>query len=231
MQSIETYSKNLKNIEFRNEKKIVFLQSENYMIKLFKFLKFNEIYQERQINSIYFETFNFRDLLDTIDGEKNRSKLRLRWYGKTFTSKAKPIIENKIKINSKNFKIKNNLSSINFSNQISYKKIKQLFKNSQNIDHNIKIKYRIRNPNILISYTRRYFSFKNIRITLDFNLFTKNFYKKKIINHNDIFIKKKFSVMEIKYKDEDFDNVQKITSAITNRVSKFSKYEYCLTGL
>ena len=63
--------KTLKKIDFRNEKKIIFLESENFMIKLFKFLKFKEIYQKRKVNSIYFETFDFKDLLSTFDGEKN----------------------------------------------------------------------------------------------------------------------------------------------------------------
>ena len=50
-------------------KKLVFLESENYMINFFKFLGFKEIFNKRNINSIYFETFNFKDLRDTIDGE------------------------------------------------------------------------------------------------------------------------------------------------------------------
>ena len=42
-------------------KKIIFNQSANYLINFFKFLKFKEIYEVRQINSIYFETKNFTD--------------------------------------------------------------------------------------------------------------------------------------------------------------------------
>ena len=174
----ETYPNSLEKIDFRNEKKIIFLESEEFVVKLFSFLKFKEIYHKRKINSIYFETFDFKDLLNTIDGEKNRSKLRVRWYGKTFNNSTIPVLENKIKINNQNFKIKQKLNEVNFLNNITVEKISDLIKKS-NIDEKIKLKCKIRKPNILISYERQYFMFNNIRITLDNKLFTLNFYRKK----------------------------------------------------
>ena len=114
MQNTEISYKKNNTVEFRNEKKIIFNQSANYLINFFKFLKFKEIYEARQINSIYFETKNFTDLIDTINGEKNRSKLRLRWYGNTFNNISESILENKIKTNNHNYKIKYNLGKIEF---------------------------------------------------------------------------------------------------------------------
>ena len=93
----------LDKLDFRNEKKLIFYQSESYLLNLFKFLQLKEIYEKRKINSIYLDTFDLNDFNDTVDGEKQRSKLRLRWYGQTFNSVIKPILENKIKINNKNF--------------------------------------------------------------------------------------------------------------------------------
>ena len=52
MQNIETSFKKNSLADFRNEKKIIFSQSSNYLINFFKFLNFKEIYYERQINSI-----------------------------------------------------------------------------------------------------------------------------------------------------------------------------------
>ena len=226
----ETYPNNLEKIDFRNEKKIIFLESEEFVVKLFSFLKFKEIYHKRKINSIYFETFDFKDLLNTIDGEKNRSKLRVRWYGKTFNNSTIPVLENKIKINNQNFKIKQKLNEVNFLNNITVEKISDLIKKS-NIDEKIKLKCKIRKPNILISYERQYFMFNNIRITLDNKLFTLNFYRKKKIEESDMIKRKKFCIIELKYKDKDYNDVIKITSNFKNRIRKFSKYEYSLIGV
>lgn len=231
MQNTKISNKELNKIEFRNEKKLIFIQSENYLINFFKYLKFKEIYEKRKINSIYFETNSFTDLLDTIDGEKNRSKLRLRWYGKTFHNIAKPILENKIKINNQNYKTKENLDNLEFNNEISTKKIKKFLKSVKILDDELKIKLKVRNPNILITYDRRYFMYKDIRITLDTNLKSKDFYKKKKITEEDFLIKKKFLIVELKYKDKDFEDVKKITSSFKNRVRKFSKYEHSLIGI
>jgi len=228
MQNTETFFKKNNKIEFRNEKKIIFDQSVNYLINLFKFLKFKEIYQERQINSIYFETKKFSDLLDTINGEKNRSKLRLRWYGNTFNNVAKPILENKIKTNNHNYKIKYNLSDVEFKKEITSTYIKNLIKNIKNLNSQSQLKLQIREPNLLISYKRRYFMYNNIRITLDTNLKSKDFYRNKKISEGDFFKEKKISIMEMKYKDEFYADVKKITSYFKNRVRKFSKYEHSL---
>ena len=110
----------LDKLDFRNEKKLIFHQSENYLLNLLRFLEFKEIYEKRKINSIYLDTFDLNDFKDTVDGEKQRSKLRMRWYGQTFNSTIKPILENKIKINNKNFKIKQNLKNLQILNDLSY---------------------------------------------------------------------------------------------------------------
>ena len=175
MQNTKTLFERKNNIDFRNEKKVIFDQSVNYLINFFKFLNFREIFGERQINSIYFETKNFSDLIDTINGEKIRSKLRLRWYGNTFNNCTEMILENKIKNNNHNYKIKYNLGKIEFKKEIKSSYIKNLMKNLKNLNSKSQIKLQIREPNLLISYKRRYFMYKNIRITLDTNLKSRDF--------------------------------------------------------
>ena len=191
MQNTEISYKKNNTVEFRNEKKIIFNQSTNYLINFFKFLKFKEIYEARQINSIYFETKNFTDLIDTINGEKNRSKLRLRWYGNTFNNISESILENKIKTNNHNYKIKYNLGKIEFKKEIKSSYIKNLMKNLKNLNSKSQIKLQIREPNLLISYKRRYFMYKNIRITLDTNLKSRDFYRNKKKFLKEIFFGKK----------------------------------------
>ena len=58
---------------------------------------FSEIYQERKINNIYCDTLNFHTFSDNVVGIADRLKVRIRWYGETFSSIAKPTLEFKIK--------------------------------------------------------------------------------------------------------------------------------------
>jgi hypothetical protein len=221
----------LDKLDFRNEKKLIFHQSENYLLNLLRFLEFKEIYEKRKINSIYLDTFDLNDFKDTVDGEKQRSKLRMRWYGQTFNSTIKPILENKIKINNKNFKIKQNLKNLQILNDLSYNKIKKYLNDSEVQDPNILVKFQRRNPNIFISYDRRYYMFKNIRITMDSNLHYRDFYKNNKISINDFIKKKNFHILEMKYDDDQFNNVTILTNKFKNRVTKFSKYEYSLMNI
>lgn len=223
--------KDLDKLDFRNEKKLIFHQSENYLLNLLRFLEFKEIYERRKINSIYLDTFDLNDFKDTVDGEKQRSKLRMRWYGQTFNSTIKPILENKIKINNKNFKIKQNLKNLQILNDLSYNKIKKYLNDSEVQDPNILVKFQRRNPNIFISYDRRYYMFKNIRITMDSNLHYRDFYKNNKISKNDFIKKKNFHILEMKYDDDQFNNVTILTNKFRNRVTKFSKYEYSLMNI
>jgi len=223
--------KDLDKLDFRNEKKLIFHQSENYLLNLLRFLEFKEIYERRKINSIYLDTFDLNDFKDTIDGEKQRSKLRMRWYGQTFNSTIKPILENKIKINNKNFKIKQNLKNLQILNDLSYNKIKKYLNDAEVQDPNILVKFQRRNPNIFISYDRRYYMFKNIRITMDSNLHYRDFYKNNKISKNDFIKKKNFHILEMKYDDDQFNNVTILTNKFRNRVTKFSKYEYSLMNI
>ena len=194
-------------------------------------MEFKEIYERRKINSIYLDTFDLNDFKDTVDGEKQRSKLRMRWYGQTFNSTIKPTLENKIKINNKNFKIKQNLKNLQILNDLSYNKIKKYLNDSEVQDPNILVKFQRRNPNIFISYDRRYYMFKNIRITMDSNLHYRDFYKNNKISKNDFIKKKNFHVLEMKYDDDQFNNVTILTNKFRNRVTKFSKYEYSLMNI
>lgn len=228
MQNTKTLFERKNNIDFRNEKKVIFDQSVNYLINFFKFLNFREIFGERQINSIYFETKNFSDLIDTINGEKIRSKLRLRWYGNTFNNCTEMILENKIKNNNHNFKIKYNLGRKEIKNKITTFFIKELVNDLKNLSPESFIKLQTREPNIIISYKRRYFMYNDIRITLDTDLKSRDFYRSKIISEESFFRKKKISVVEMKYQDKSYDDVKKITSLFKNRIQKFSKYESSL---
>ena len=45
---------------------------------------------------------------------------------------------------------------------------------------------------------------------------------------NENFEKKKFFILEFKFNDENYNFVRNLSSQISNRFRKFSKYEYSL---
>ena len=214
--------------DFRNERKIIFFESENFVINFLKINGFKEIYNERTVNSIYFDDDKLTRLLDTIDGEKYRSKIRLRWYGKIRDINIEPNLEEKIKINTKNFKIHHKLKFKKIKDKIDIKKLQKeiliQLKNDEFI--NFKIKNTI--PSSFVSYKRKYYYKNSLRITLDKDLIFKNFFRDKYIKINENFEKKKFLILEFKFNDENFNFVRSLSSQISNRFRKFSKYEYSL---
>ena len=59
-------------------------------------LLFREIYYERQVNNVYFDTSELGNFLDAVNGTPNRSKTRVRWYGE-LKSVINPKLEYKYK--------------------------------------------------------------------------------------------------------------------------------------
>ncbi len=58
---------------------------------------FREIFHERYINNIYFDTIDMESYFDATEGSMHRFKIRIRWYGDMLGDIAKPMLEMKIK--------------------------------------------------------------------------------------------------------------------------------------
>ena len=58
---------------------------------------FFEIFRERFINNIYFDTPNLTFFYDNVVGKSNRKKIRIRWYGDFFGEIQTPVLEFKLK--------------------------------------------------------------------------------------------------------------------------------------
>jgi len=146
---------------------VKFVLNELEFLEASYFLKsinsFNS-YPNRNVNSLYFDTYNYSSIRDNISGISNRKKLRLRWYDDFLN----PSLE-----------IKNKFSRV--GNKKSYKVDfleKQIFKKSninelsELIFKNSKIKESFLEnsfvPTLKVSYIREYYETKNgLRITLD----------------------------------------------------------------
>ena len=58
---------------------------------------FRQTFQRRFVNNIYFDSYNYKNYFENVDGDFNRLKIRIRWYGSLFGHIKKPILELKIK--------------------------------------------------------------------------------------------------------------------------------------
>jgi hypothetical protein len=185
---------------------------------------FKEIYKERIINNIYFDTLSQNSYSDNIDGNMDRIKSRIRWYGTLFGEIANPNLEFKIKKGLLGKKSSYALNGFKLDSNFQHKMIMEIISLSnlplvtmEYIQH--------QNPILLNSYSRKYYlsSDKKYRITIDS---VQIFYK--IGNLNNSFSNKYKDntniILELKYDEFSDDNAHQITKYFPFRLTKSSKY-------
>ena len=213
--------------DFRYERK--FFISELSRESVFGIIKmhpwfFTEIYNERFINNIYFDTFNRINFYENVEGNAERVKYRIRWYGNLFGNIEKPVLELKIKNGLLGKKRSFILEPFHFEKGFTSKDLVRVFENS-NFDQDVGINIQKQNPVLLNRYRRSYFmSFdKNYRITVDDD---QEFYKIKNLNNNFLFRARDKSniILELKYEQQFFNEAQQITSLFPFRMTKSSKF-------
>lgn len=183
---------------------------------------FSEIYYQRFVNNIYYDSCDLTNYHDNVSGAADRVKYRIRWYGDLFGDVLKPTFEIKIKRGlvgkkesypvvpfalSKNAKIS---SILKFETGTT----DPLILNTGHIE-----------PILLNRYSRTYYqSFdKRFRITVDHD---QSFYQvnkgnNKFMNYS---CDKDTTILELKYEVADDFEVGEVTSIFPFRLSKSSKY-------
>jgi len=216
---------------YRSEIKFVCYQHNYFLlknwIKLHKFNFFKE-YEDRNVNNIYFDSFNYKAFNDNLSGLPSRLKVRYRWYGELFSENNtnEGSLEFKFRKNvygyKKVFKIKNLTLNLNSK----WSEIKNKILNALTPEY--KILYNRNSEKILINqYKREYFISKNkkLRITLDKNI--------KIFDQRFTFDKPNFkfknytqdySVMEFKFNKEDKILLNDLDISVPIKASRNSKY-------
>ena len=203
---------------FRYERKFKILffnihQIEN--ILRFSKLKFLKQYDDRIVNSIYFDNSIKSSFYENVDGNMKKSKIRLRWYNNP------KIIQNPL------LEIKNKISLVNYKKIYKINKFKKILFNKKNILKTIvdlKKNFIFLNNKFPISsthYLRKYFvsSHQNIRATIDTNISFRNLDNNFIINK-----KCNYNILEIKYHTKYDKIIRQEFKNITLRISKNSKY-------
>lgn len=182
---------------------------------------FSEIYHERWVRNIYFDTLNFDHYFDNVDGNSIRNKLRIRWYGKFFDTIKNSKLELKYKNGLLGYKKNFSLNSFSINNN-------QRLKIDSNLNNLIKnnkdgVGFSQYIPVMSNSYKRKYFLSSNnlFRITLDtdqsfFSINKDQLCNKVINNHN--------TILELKYDFSSESKVDQISQFLPFRLSKNSKY-------
>lgn len=182
-------------------------------------INLSKIYEERTVNSIYFDCHNRSSIKDNIIGLSDKNKFRLRWYGND-SYKSNCFIEIKKKKGRSGTKIviPTNMTIDKIKLEEVFLPNKKYFDNKN--EHYIMdyVKGKILLPKIQVSYLRKYYLLnKKIRITYDSNIVyakLKSQFKKK----DDL------QVMELKFSENDIKYFYQIMKFIPFTKKRFSKY-------
>ncbi len=195
-------------MSFRKEEKIILARVNYIEIRnLIKKMNGKSIFPKRRIRSIYFENSKYKMFKDSEEGVVPRKKIRLRNYPDE--DKKSWCLE--YKINSAEGKYKKTLET-NLNNFNNYLK--------KGIYDNI---YGNCFPNLIIEYTREYYQIKDVRITLDQNIYYKSYFNNNKIKKNDKLI--------IEFKTKNTNNIEMFNGEIPFRFTRMSKYCEAFTEL
>ena len=185
---------------------------------------FSEIYWERQINNIYFDTPALTYYFDNVAGKSERRKVRIRWYGNGNGQVLKPVLEFKIKSGQLGRKASFDLVPFNINDHLGFDYFQRLFEKSE-LPQDIIEELKGLRPSLLNNYCRKYYrsADKRFRFTIDFNLryfayspsvFSIGLGKRELKN----------TILELKYDEEHDSEAMNITQSIPFRLNKSSKY-------
>ena len=190
-------------MSFRKEKKYRLSYFETLEIKKILNKKgMSQLYPQRRINSCYFDNDKFELFADSEEGLLPRKKVRIRWYENNLDFKK----ETKISSIEGRFKISNKIDHLK-----SLENLKEIrfFEND----------YGQLFPVMIVSYLREYYSFKNLRITIDTKIkyIDLRFKTEPTLDDNEC-------VVEIKTPSDCRDDyIEKIFYHPTSRFSKYSR--------
>lgn len=185
---------------------------------------FSEIYHQRIVNNIYFDTLGFNNYYDNVEGERDRLKVRIRWYGDLLGEIKKPVLEFKIKKGLLGKKESYPLLPFELNNTFSKAQIKHSL-SSENTPIYIRDLINSLKPTLLNSYSRKYFlsSDGQFRITIDSKLayYRINYGNTTFLNN---LIDNTTVVLELKYDSSLEIKAKQIGDHFPFALTKSSKY-------
>jgi len=187
---------------------------------------FREIFHRRTVNNCYFDDASMTFYHQNVNGDDQRNKYRLRWYGDDFAQVQNPVLEIKKKHGLVGDKISFALSNLNLNlNQNTSLDLLQEIKESSHNAHFIELAHALEmlKPSVYNSYERRYFlsDCERFRITIDYNML---FYDVQTAPFALTRATLPEVILELKYAIKDDRDSRKVSQGLRARLSKHSKY-------
>ncbi len=216
---------NSQSEELRHERK--FLITDHSAAEVEQIIKFNpacftEIHHQRTVNNIYFDSLAFDSYYRNVEGDTNRTKARIRWYGGLFGKVTNAMLEFKIKKGLLGRKQSYSLDAFQLDEHFSKQQIEAAIANTP-----IDIRHWMLSmqPALLNSYIRKYFlsADKKFRLTID----SEQIYYR-ISYNNNTFLNKvnnpQAVVLELKYEMSLDEEANVISNGFPFAMTKNSKY-------
>ena len=189
---------------------------------------FREAYPSRTVNNIYLDSPTRRDYHDHINGAANRSKTRVRWYGRQSTLPERSILERKLKSGMMSGKQAHPLPPLSI-NAASLRSSLMAAFNEAALPPLWHSALRHLEPCLLNRYRRHYFQSLNgrFRLTVDSELQYAG-----ITHHRRLAISyapaASTAVIELKFEPQYAPEADFVTNTLHFRLARFSKY---VTGI
>lgn len=184
---------------------------------------FREVYYPRSINNIYLDTHEKKSWRGNVNGDPDRVKTRIRWYGELFGNAESPTLEFKVKNGLLGRKPAYKLPDFHVDSSITKTAVQEIVRAAVVPPEVLGLIYDLE-PTLLNCYKRKYYlsGNKKIRLTLDSELTyykfgaNNNHFRRTYVEDNVI--------VEVKYNSEDDHLVSDITKSFPFRLTKKSKY-------
>jgi SPX domain protein involved in polyphosphate accumulation len=192
---------------------------------------FREIHSERFVNNIYFDTPTLDYYYSNLEGDSERMKVRIRWYGDLEGKIAAPALELKSKRGNVGSKASYRLAEFEMGPDLDRRAALALFERSS-LPKRLADTLHGVEPILVNRYRRRYFQSvdKRFRITLDADMEVRpvraagsRSLERCIDTHHRI--------VELKYVPDDDSEASRVTAEFPFRVTKSSKYAKGVTDL
>jgi len=189
---------------------------------------FSQAYPGRVVNNLYFDSFDLKNYRDHVSGLNRRKKVRIRWYGPTFGTIEKPVLELKIRNGLLGRKQSFPLNPFLLDDAGDVRSLADLV-GAGDIPDVLRLELGWLNPTLLNRYRRKYYQSADgrYRITIDTEMVTY-----RLVAHVNVClynsVDKVNTIVELKYDHGRDGDADRISNQFPFRLVSSSKY---ITGV
>ena len=178
----------------------------------------------RFINNIYLDTPDLDNYHANVNGDMQRQKMRIRWYGEFLAEVLKPVLEIKLKQGLVGHKLSFPLAAFDPKKRLDKHSLKKLFRESHLPAHILETLLRLE-PVLVNRYYRWYYvtPCSAYRLTVDTNL---SYYQFRPLRNPFRYKSRdqKHTILELKYGTQQENLAGRIAAALPFSMTRSSKY-------